>query len=385
MTAGALDIDIPSDHQGVLTVDLSAVAGNWRRLAAVAAPAACAAAVKADAYGTGVAEVVPALARAGCRTFFAAHVAEGARARTALRRAGFGDAAVRVFVLNGFHPDTAPPDLWPAFALSPVIGSGPELSAWTALGPARQGLQAAIHVDTGLNRLGFEQKEAARLDADTLAAAGATLLISHFVAAEEPDNPATILQIARFEALRRGPLGALAASLANSSGILLASRPHYDLVRPGYALYGGNPTPGRANPMRPVVALHATILQIRDVARGETAGYGGLWTAARPSRLATIGIGYADGLPRGARTVGGSDGPMALVGGTRCPLVGRVSMDLSLIDVTDAAVDAARAGAPVELLGPTLTVDAVGAACSTTGYEVLTRLGGRYARRVLPT
>lgn len=371
------------DGQAVLTIDCDALAANWRVLAGHSAPAACAAAVKADAYGIGIAVAVPALARAGCRTFFVAHVAEGVQARAALRETGLGDAEARVFVLNGFHAFAAPLARWAEAALRPVLNSVPELAAWTDVAGDLGGGGAALQVDTGMNRVGLSMAEATGLTSATIAASRAELLISHFLSADQPGDPINAVQIARFEQLRRGPLGALPASMANSAGILLPSRPHYDLVRPGFGLYGGNPRPGYPNPMQAVVSLHAPILQIRDLVPGDTAGYGAAWTAQRPTRLATLGIGYADGLPRNARTVGQADGPFALVGATRCPLVGRISMDLTLVDVTDAPADDARPGAPVELLGRVTTVDDLAAACATVGYEVLTRLGRRFTRRVI--
>jgi alanine racemase len=175
-------------------------------------------------------------------------------------------------------------------------------------------------------------------------------------------------------------LGRYPASLANSSGLFLASRPFYDLVRPGFALYGGNPTPGHSNPMRPVVTLHCRILRTRWIETGETAGYNGCWTASRRTRLATIGLGYADGFPRNAKTIGIGQGPQALINGKPCPLVGRVSMDLSIIDVTSLPEGDAAAGDLVELIGPSITVDELGAQAGTTGYEILTNLGRRSHR-----
>ncbi len=371
---------VPADAQAMLTIDLAALAANWRLLRDRAEGAACGAVVKADAYGTGIERAVPALARAGCRTFFTAHVSEGVRARASLRDAGVPDADARVFVLNGFHPALAAPALYRDAQLSAVLGSAEELGAWTAL--ADPGLVCALHVDTGMNRLGFDHDAAARLDADALAAARVVLLMSHFVSAEVPDAPVNARQVALFDALRGGPLGPVPASLANSSGIFLPGRPHYDLVRPGFALYGGNPLPGRSNPMRAVVGLTAPILQVRTVGAGETAGYNGRWVAPRPTRLATIGIGYADGLPRNARTVDGEgDGPAALMAGVPCRLVGRVSMDTSIVDVTEAPAGAARPGAVMEILGPTLTVDDLAQRTGTVGYEILTNLGRRYRRR----
>ena len=365
------------DAQAVLTIDLDALAANWQALQRRAADAECAAVVKADAYGTGIEHAVPALARAGCRTFFTAHAAEGARARASLRDAGYGDGAARVFILHGFHPALMPVDLFGRFDLSPVIGSGEELRAWTAARP--EGGRCALHVDTGMNRLGFSLADSKALDAGSLAAANVDLLMSHFTVAETPSDPTNAAQIARFEDVRRGLLGQYRASLSNSSGFFLPQRPFYDLVRPGYALYGGNPTPDHANPMRPVVGLEAPILQTRWIAAGEAAGYNGRWVAARRTRLATIGVGYADGLPRNAMTVGVGEPPVGLVGDVPCPLVGRVSMDLSILDITDAP-DATRAGTPVRILGPEITVDDLGARTNTIGYEILTNLGRRYRR-----
>ena len=203
--------------------------------------------------------------------------------------------------------------------------------------------------------------------------------MSHFVESEVPDNPLNARQIAAFAEVRRAFPG-VPGSLANSSGIFLAQKPFHDLVRPGYALYGGNPTPGRANPMRPVVRLVAPILQLRDIDTGETAGYGARWTAKRPSRLATIGVGYADGLPRNAMGTDTKPGAEAVVAGVRCPFAGRVSMDLSILDVTDVPENQIAPGTPVELLGDTIGVDELGTKALTIGYEILTGLGSRYRR-----
>ena len=279
----APDEGAPPDAQATLTIDLGALRRNWRALAVRAGRAECGAAVKADAYGIGVARAVPALAAAGCRTFFVAHAAEGARARAALRGAGVGDGAARVFVLNGFHPEAAPADLYLAHALRPVLGSLDEVAAWAAAvaGAAEGWGASAIHVDTGLNRLGVPLRDVPGLDAAAVHAARAELVMSHFCTAEDPGAPGNAAQVAAFEALRRGPLGRLPASLANSSGLFLEGALPYDLVRPGYALYGGNPTPGRPNPMAPVVGLEARLLQTRTAEPGAAVGYGGLWRAAR--------------------------------------------------------------------------------------------------------
>lgn len=371
---------IADDEYCRLTIDLGAIAENWRRLAARAAPAECGAAVKADAYGCGLEAVVPALHSAGCRTFFVAHVSEGRRCRAALDA---GRQSARIFVLNGFHPEAAPFEMHLAADLQPVLNSIEELDAWTdALADACHPEQprAALHVDTGMNRLGLPVEEALALASERLAEANVDLVMSHFVGSEVADSPLNATQMAAFAKLRRGALGAPPASLGNSSALFLPQQPTHDLVRPGYALYGGNPTPGAPNPMLPVVDLQAHILQVRDVPAGATAGYNARWIAPRPSRLATLPIGYADGLPMGASGLG-EDGAPVFVGDRPCPIVGRISMDLTVIDVTDAPQ--ARPGTKVEILGRRVSVDEFAARAGTIGYQVLTSLGRRHRRHYI--
>jgi len=348
-------------HGARLTVDLSALAANWRRLAALAAGAECAAVIKADAYGTGIGRAAPALWAAGCRTFFVAHLSEGLAARAVVPEAA-------VYVLNGLPSGSA--EAFAAAGLRPVLGSLEELTEWAALAGGPR--PAALHVDTGMNRLGLSVPDALALAGDPrIPAAGIDLVISHFVSAERPEDPVNARQIADF-ALVRAALPGPRGSLANSSGLFLDGARH-DLVRPGYALFGGNPTPGRTNPMRPVVRLEAGIVQVREVEAGMTAGYNGRWTAPGPRRLATLSLGYADGLPRSLSGRG-----HALVGGVACPILGLVSMDLIILDVTEAPD--ARRGAGAVLIGDTLDVDTVGRSAGTIGYEILTSLGSRYVR-----
>jgi alanine racemase len=208
--------------------------------------------------------------------------------------------------------------------------------------------------------------------------------MSHFMSSEAPDDPANVRQIEAFQSVRAA-LPGIPASLCNSSGIFLPQRPHLDLVRPGYALYGGNPTPARANPMQAVVRLEARVIQVRDAGPGETVGYNGQWTARRPLRIATLSVGYADGYPRAASATDakadvGTPMGEAIVSGRRCSVVGRVSMDLLTIDVTALANHAVKRGDLVTLIGDGLDVDEVGARAGTIGYEILTSLGRRYAR-----
>lgn len=364
-----------------LTIDLAALAANWRLLRDQGAAAECAAVIKADAYGVGIEAAAPALWRAGCRTFFVAHLVEARRLRAVQPDA-------TIYVLNGLLPGAAP--AFQAIGARPVLGSRAEIEDWGEFcRDAGVRLPAALHVDTGMNRLGLEPEVAMALAGDPLLAAFTPcLLMSHFVRAEEPDHPMNARQVAAFMAVRRA-FPDLPASLANSSGIFLPrlfpELRKLDLARPGYALYGGNPTPGAANPMRAVVRLEARIVQLRDIAAGETTGYNGRWTASRPTRLATISVGYADGYLRaGSGTdvarAGGLDAGAALVGGRLCPLAGRISMDLTIIDVTDAPAAAVVRGAPVTLIGDGLDIDEVGHRAGTIGYEILTDLGRRYAR-----
>ena len=346
-------------HGARLTIDLGAIAANWRTLAARGAD--CAAVVKADAYGCGIGRVGPALWAAGCRTFFVAHLSEGIAARTVLPEAA-------IYVLNGLAPGAG--EVFAAHDLRPVLGSVEELSDWATVSAGRR--PAALHVDTGMNRLGESVSEALALAGDPrIAAAGIDLILSHFVSAEKPEDPVNARQIADFARVRAAYPG-LRASLANSSGVFLKGAQH-DLLRPGYALFGGNPIPGSDNPMRPVVRLEAMIAQVRAVEAGDTAGYNGRWTAPAPSRLATLSLGYADGFPRAISGRG-----QALVGGIPCPILGLVSMDLIILDVT--AAPAAKRGARAVLIGDSLDIDTVGRAAGTIGYEILTGLGSRYVR-----
>ncbi|WP_279595604.1 alanine racemase [Methylobacterium sp. J-090] len=352
-------------HGATLIIDLGAIVSNWRRLADEAPGRACAAVVKADAYGCGLDRVAPALWQAGCRTFFVAHLSEAIAARALLPEA-------IIYVLNGLLPGIGPALM--AHALRPVVGSRDEMVEWAALAAASGApLPAALHIDTGMNRLGFPVPEALALAGDPIVAqAGIALLMTHLVSAELPEEVVNARQAADFARLRAA-LPGIPASFANSSGVFLGAPAHHDLLRPGYALFGGNPVPGRPNPMRPVVRLEATIAQVRTVAAGDTAGYNARWTADGPRRLATLSLGYADGYPRAASGRG-----MALVGGVRCPIVGLISMDLVILDVTDAP--AAARGSTATLIGDGLDIDAVGRAAGTIGYEILTGLGSRYVR-----
>ena len=359
------DVMIESQpHAARLTIDTGALAANYRLLAARAAPAETAAVVKANAYGTGIEAAVPALLKAGCRTFFVAHLAEAARVRALSREA-------TVYALNGLPVGTAAK--FAEMQIRPVIGSLAELAEWQAAGAP---CPAALHVDTGMNRLGFRPEELAGLD---LTAGRIALVMTHFVSSETPDAPINARQRAAFAAVRRA-IPDLPFSMSNSSGFFHHERLPVEQFRAGYALYGGNPCPGSANPMQPVVRLEAPILQIRRVPKGESVGYNQRWTARRDSIIATISLGYADGYPRNGANTDDKPGGMARIGGILCPFAGNVSMDLITVDVTDVPLGLVQRGAWIAVIDEVLDVDRVGASCGTIGYEILTSLGDRFQR-----
>ncbi len=367
-------IDAPSGPEtgGTLTVDLAAIEANWRMLCREIRIAECAAVVKANGYGLGLEAVAGKLDAAGCRTFFVADLAEARRLRAAA-----GNAVI--YVLGGFVPESG--EAFIDIAARPVINSTTELAEWDAFVAERNWRGgAALHVDTGMNRLGIPPDEAAALAPRTQTENhGITLLMSHLACAETPAHPLNAAQIRAFTELRALFRG-IPASLANSSGIFLGDSAHCDMARPGAALYGINPTPGRPNPMQAVVELTGRILQIRSVEKGTTVGYGATWTAKRDARIAVVALGYADGVPRAASGAERGQPGVAKVAGKSCPVVGRISMDLICLDISDLSEGVVHRGDAATFIGDGITIDNLAAAAGTIGYEVLTHLGLRCHR-----
>jgi alanine racemase len=346
---------------GTLRIDLDALARNYALLRTCAAPAECAAVVKADAYGLGVAPVIQRLLREGCRQFFVATLAEAREARALAP-----DAEIAVFegAVDGA------PDALAALRVRPVLNSLEQVTRWRGRG------RALLHIDTGMNRLGLSAADVAELarEGERLRGIELDYVMTHLACADEPEHPQNRAQLEAFDALRR-QLPAARTSIGNSAGTLLDAAYRGDLVRPGIALYGGNPFSDRANPMEPVVTLVGRILQIREIGQPQPVGYGATYLAAPPARLAVVGVGYADGY---SRSLGNR--AAAAIGGERVPVVGRVSMDLICVDVGNLPREAVGVGGEVELIGPTVSVNEVAEAAGTISYEILTGLGRRLAR-----
>ncbi len=364
----------PEDLAGaVLTIDLVALKDNWRLLSSQAGSAECGAAVKGNAYGLGIDPVARALWEAGCRAYFVARPKEGEELRAILPEAV-------IYVLDGLFTGQA--EFYAKLNLCPALISTDEAREWAAFGRVYgRKLPCAVHVDTGINRLGFTMAEFEALldDAFTMEGLNVCLLMSHLACADEPAHQLNTHQRDAFAQVRR-MLPGVPASLANSSGIFLGADYTHDLVRPGIALYGGNPTPAAANPMRAVAHLEGTVLQVRHVSVGETVGYGATWEATRPSRIAVLGAGYKDGVPR-ALSSKQNDGPaQVFIGGRRCPVAGRISMDMMGVDITDLMPHSVLRGTRAEILGEHILIDEAAAWAGTISYELLTRLGSRYAR-----
>ena len=364
---------LPPDARSVLRIDLAALRSNWARLNAETGSAECGGVVKADAYGLGLEEVTNALASEGCSTFFVATVGEGRATRLV-------QPGATIYVLDGLLAGAE--NLYSGFDLRPVLSSLVEVEEWAAF-CRRIGrlLPAALHIDTGINRLGMGDSDVRLLSRrmDPLKAFDLSLVMSHLACADDPESPKNAAQREKFECLR-GLLPPAKSSLANSGGIFLGPDYHFDLVRPGIALYGGRALEGRPNPMQTVAYLSARILQVREVAAGETVGYGAIWKVDTPARIATIACGYADGFLRALSHPSGPAGAVGYIGDYPVPVVGRVSMDLLTVDVTGVPEALACRGGWVEVMGDRVTVDDLTDRAGTIGYELLARLSRRVHR-----
>lgn len=355
-------------YAATLTIDLCALTHNYRHLKRAARGAEVAGVVKANAYGLGADRVAPALWREGARTFFVAQLDEGVSLRALLPEA-------RIAILNGVGSDEV--RLFRSHALTPVLNQLSEVDLWSAAAnDAGKRLTAFIHIDTGMNRLGLDEPELSTLvgHPDRLSRLSICGYLSHLAAADEVEHPLTKTQADRFfNAVSALPKARL--SLANSPGTFRQAVDPYDLVRPGSALYGVNPTPEQPNPMQSVIRLEAPILQVRTVPKGRSVGYGAAHAVDRDSRIATLPIGYADGYLRSLSGKGN-----VRIGAHDAPIVGRVSMDLITVDVTDIPEAALHSQAIATIIGPHRPVDQVAKEAGTIGYEILTGLGARYKR-----
>jgi alanine racemase len=365
--------DAPAHAAGAAVIRPGAIRRNYAKLRRLALPAKTAAVVKANAYGLGAAEAFQAVQAEGCRTAFVATLGEARELR-----ASFPEPVI--YVLDGLLPRTAP--LFEEAGARPVLNSLDEVTEWAAYCKAcGKPLPAAIHVDTGMSRLGLPEAQTRQLAGmpELLPAFNLCLIMSHLACADEANHPKNEDQLARFAALTSLFPG-VPRSLANSAGVLLGPRFHFDLTRPGIGLYGGRPNATGPNPMEPVLWLFGRVAETAWVEAGQTVGYGATQTLKRRTRIATVVAGYADGYFRTASSSDAREGAAAYAEEHRLPLLGRVSMDLLTFDATDAPEAAVQRGGFIELLGARVTVDDLAERAGTIGYEVLTALGRRYHR-----
>lgn len=358
------------DHScGRLTVNLDALMANWQMLAELAKPGECAGVVKGNAYGLGLEPVGKALWKAGCRTFFVALPQEAFELRGYLP-----DAAI--YCLGGLTPGGAADFV--SQSIHPVLNTLDQVDEWADHVGSHP---AALHVDTGMTRLGLTMAEASALAGDPakVSKLNLTHVMSHLACADTPDHPLNDEQITQFK-LVRSLFPGVAGSLANSAGTLQGERFRHDLARPGIAMYGGQSVVPSPADLHPVITLEARILQIRPAMAGDIVGYGATKKLDRDSRIAILGVGYADGFHR---LVGNAADAKIMINDHPASLLGRVSMDLIAVDLSEPHFDDVRAGMVVEMINSAITVDVVAGWAETIGYEVLTGLGPRYARTYL--
>ncbi len=364
----------PADSSGALVIRLGSIAHNWRNLSEYVKPATCAAVVKADCYGLGAERVIPALRDAGCNVFFVATYKEAQQARQLAPKS-------TVFILDGLMPNGA--ELIDTDIAWPVISDLDEIRQWAKRGQMQnKRLPCALQIDSGLNRLGLSGRDVQQVakEGHLLSQLDVRLVMSHLACADETRHAKNIQQLEVLDTLLP-LLPTVAVSLAASDGLMLGKAYHHNLVRPGYALYGGQASQDHIAPVEPVVAAYARVLQVRDVAPGQTVGYSATFVAQRPSKIATIAAGYADGFFRRASAGTNETHGHVAFSGHSAPIAGRVSMDLITADVTDLEEDnPVKRGDWAELIGPTITLEEFGTSAGTIGYEALTRLSHRFHR-----
>ncbi|MEP3049287.1 MAG: alanine racemase [Roseibium sp.] len=372
---GSAENHFPSDHYGGrLTIDLDAIAANWAFLKSKLKDGSeCAATIKANAYGTGQEQVAKRLSEAGCNTFFVAVLTEAVSLRKTLPNAV-------IYVLDGLFPGTS--RHFTDNRLRPILGSLLELQEWVEVCRSTgSNLEAAIHVDTGIHRLGLSPVEFSDAlgNPDFMGNFTPTLIMSHLACGSEPDHPMNRRQLELFKKVT-DPFAPIARSLANSAGVFLGPDYHFDLARPGISLYGGKAIDTMPNPMRPVAKVEARIMIVRDVPTGDTIGYGANQTAMRPLKNAVVAAGYADGMIRRAGSTDAAPGGFGMIDGHKVPILGRISMDMITLDVTDVPEYLLKRGAFVEMLGPNVAAADLAAYAETIDYEYLTSLGRRFER-----
>ncbi|MDR0254009.1 MAG: alanine racemase [Brucellaceae bacterium] len=354
---------------GILTIDLAALRANYKIIADKISPTKAAAVVKADAYGLGIDKVAPQFYAAGCRDFFVAHLSEALKLQPHIGK----DATI--YILNGLQPQTE--EVCAAHNIVPVLNSLEQLRNWTALAKAQNcTLPALLQIDTGMSRLGLSEQELQALVADLSLLDGADIkfIISHLASGDNMQSPQNKAQLERMQAaLKFLPKHAVAFS--NSGGTFMDNSYHYDLARPGIALYGGAAQENQPNPMQPVVSLQARVIQCRTVPTKTLVGYGGSYETQAETRIATIAVGYADGWLRHLSNKGA-----AFYGDVRLPIIGRVSMDSITLDVSALPEGTLQLGSLVELIGAHQTLEQVAQDAGTIAYEILTSLGNRYHR-----
>ena len=378
-TASRSTLPVAGEDHARLTIDLSALADNWRAMARRSGAARTAAVLKADAYGIGLEPAAKTFHHAGARDFFVATPAEGAALRRVLPDA-------RIYVLSGMWAGSE--RLFFECDLVPVIASEEQLVVFMSAVSDGGDLPCVLHVDTGMSRLGLRVEDALSLASDPARPASFSpiMLLSHLACADEPGHPLNKQQLQRFRSVIKAFDG-IDATLANSAGIFLGEDYHFTLTRPGIALYGGAAVNDVPNPMKPVVTAEARVLVVREAKAGESVSYGGSMVFSRDTRIAVVAVGYADGY---MRSLSGSGVPLrktnipgasGVLHGRAVPVIGRVTMDLCHFDVTDLPAGSVRAGDFIELFGRTMPIEEVARAGGTIDYELLTSLGRRYERR----